>query len=115
MIRLFRALGHAARGLSVAFAGEPNLRLQVGAAVLVGFAAWLLGVGPIGIGLLAVAVALVLVAELLNSAIEALADAVHPEQSPEVGAAKDIAAGAVVVAATGAVVVGVAVLVGTLR
>ena len=53
---------------------------------------------------------LVLVAELLNSALETLADHLHPEQHPEVGAAKDIAAGAVLVASAVALVVGLAFL-----
>ena len=46
---------------------------------------------------MALTVGLVLVTELVNSALETLIDHVHPDQHPEIGAAKDIAAGAVLV------------------
>ncbi|MGH7337754.1 MAG: diacylglycerol kinase, partial [Myxococcota bacterium] len=50
--------------------------------------------------------ALVWVAEAFNSALEALADAVHPERDARVGRAKDTAAGAVLVAAIASAVIG---------
>jgi diacylglycerol kinase len=56
------------------------------------------------------AVTLVLGAEAFNTALESLADAAVPEQHPLVGAAKDLAAGAVLVTAMGAAVVGLLVL-----
>jgi diacylglycerol kinase (ATP) len=46
-------------------------------------------------GLLLLATALVLAAELLNTAIEELCDYVQPEHAPQIGATKDIAAAAV--------------------
>ena len=46
---------------------------------------------------MALTVGLVLVTELVNSALETLIDHIHPDQHPEIGAAKDIAAGAVLV------------------
>lgn len=54
--------------------------------------------------------ALVLSLELLNTALELTLDALHPEQHPAIGAAKDVAAGAVLLASLGALVVGAAVL-----
>ena len=56
--------------------------------------------------LLALAVAGVWTAELLNTAIEALTDLVSPAWHPLAGKAKDVAAGAVLLAALGALVVG---------
>ena len=47
-------------------------------------------------------------AELFNTALETLADHLHPERHPVVGAAKDIAAAAVLVASGAAVVAGLA-------
>ena len=52
------------------------------------------------------AIGMVIAAECFNSAIETLADAVHPERHPLVGRAKDIAAGGVLMAAIAAVVIG---------
>ena len=59
--------------------------------------------------ILALAIAGVWVAEMLNTALEVLLNHLHPDQHPAIGKAKDIAAGAVLVAAGFAVVVGVLV------
>lgn len=90
-----QSLGHALRGLAIALVFEDNYRRQLvvfvgamGVAVLLRFSdAQLILV----VGLAAV----VLAAELINSAFEALADAVHPDYSAMVQRAKDMAAGAV--------------------
>ncbi len=65
---------------------------------------------PLEKGALAFAVTLVWVAEALNTAIERLADAVNPQYNPMIGAAKDVAAGGVLLAAVGACVVGASVV-----
>jgi diacylglycerol kinase len=101
------AFVNAWRGVTRTWHEEASFRTQ---AVLGGFAvslsAWL-GEGMVvvlGFG------ALVLALELLNTALERLADAIHPQAHPLVGAAKDASAGAVVVAATAALVAGLVVL-----
>lgn len=58
-----------------------------------------------------VAITLVLCAEAFNTALEQLADAVHPEHHPGVGRAKDAAAAAVLLTALGAAVIGLLVFV----
>jgi len=91
-------MGFALAGLRLAVQRESSFRTHVlaSAAVL----AALLYIRPPAIwwaiGFLAVG--LVLVAELLNSALETLADRLHPEQHPEIRVAKDMAAGAVLIA-----------------
>ena len=57
------------------------------------------------------AILAVLLAETVNSAIEAVLDLVQPAQDPTVGVVKDLAAGAVLVAATAAAVIGALVYV----
>ena len=57
---------------------------------------WAIGVLAIG---------LVLVAELLNSALETLADRLHPERHPEIRSMKDMAAGAVLIASITALMI----------
>ena len=59
---------------------------------------------------LVLAISLVWVAEALNTAFEFLADVVSPEFHPQVKHAKDVAAGAVLIAAMGAVIIGLLVL-----
>lgn len=51
-------------------------------------------------------IALVITAEALNTAVEELADALHPDEHPGIGRAKDVAAAGVLVAALLAAVVG---------
>ena len=59
--------------------------------------------------LVALAIGAVWSAELLNTAVEALTDLVSPEYHALAGKAKDVAAGAVLVVAAGALVVGLLV------
>lgn len=107
-----RRLGFACAGLKLALRRERSLRAH-GLAVLAVLLALLLTRAPaLWWALLGLASGLVLVAELLNSALETLADHLHPEQHSEVGAAKDIAAGAVLVASAVALAVGLAFLFG---
>jgi diacylglycerol kinase len=103
------SLGFALRGVA-AFAREPNARIQLAAALVVAaLAAWL-RVPRAEAALLALAIGLVLAAEALNSALEALADRVAPDHHELVARAKDVAAGAVLLAALTAAVAGLLVL-----
>jgi diacylglycerol kinase (ATP) len=96
-------LRHALRGVAVAWRQQRNLRIEaaVGAAALA-LAAWL------GASLVPVLLCcgLVLAAELANSAVEALVDLTSPAPDPRAGRAKDLAAGAVLLAAATSVAVG---------
>ena len=56
-------------------------------------------------------IGLVLALELLNTAVETLIDHLHPESAPEIKLAKDIAAGAVLVASVAAASVGLLMIV----
>lgn len=107
---LIKRLGFALNGLKLAARRERSLRVQLLAMVTV--LALLLATRPAPVwwALLALAVGLVLMAELFNSALETLLDHLHPERHPQIGAAKDIAAGAVLVASATAVIVGAAFL-----
>jgi diacylglycerol kinase len=75
----------------------------VSAALAVGLAAYL-QLGPIQWALVVIAITLVLVAELLNSALERVSRAVTSEWHPVIRDALDVSSGAVLVAATGAAV-----------
>lgn len=107
---LFRRFGYAFNGIVTAFRRERSMRVH-GIATLAVFA-FLAATGAplLWWVLVTLAVGLVLVAEMVNSALEALADLLHPAQHPEIGVAKDVAAGAVLIATIVAVVVGVAYL-----
>ena len=76
---------------------------QASSAIIAGF---VFGVEALEWCALVLCIALVFAAEGMNTAIESLADAVHPDQHPLVGRAKDVAAGAVLLCAIGSAVVG---------
>ncbi len=61
--------------------------------------------------LIVLCMGLVLSLELVNSAIERIADKIAPGQDPDIGKIKDIAAGAVLIAAIASAVVGLVILV----
>ena len=69
-----------------------------------------LRVSPIEFGLLALSVLFVLFAELINTAVEAVVDLVSPGFHPLAKIAKDTAAGAVLIAACGAGIMGYLIL-----
>jgi diacylglycerol kinase len=103
------SFGFALRGLAT-FVREPNARIQLAAAFAVAaLAAWL-RVPRTDAALLALAIGLVLAAEALNSALEALADRVAPDHHELVAMAKDLAAGAVLLAAIAAAAAGLLLL-----
>ena len=77
-------------------------------AVLV--AGWILGISRTEWCLLILCIAVVMAAELFNSALEQLAKAITKEEDPHIRNGLDIASGAVLVAAIGAVVIGLLVL-----
>ncbi|MBK3749247.1 diacylglycerol kinase [Stutzerimonas balearica] len=105
-----RRFGFALQGLRQAVRGERSLRSHLLATAAVLLLLLLTRPAAIWWAVLLLAVGLVLVAELLNSALEGLLDHLHPARHPAVGAVKDIAAGAVLVASLVALLVGVAFL-----
>jgi diacylglycerol kinase len=88
---------------------QPNARLHLLAAFLVCAAGTFLGLSRTEWLWITAAIVLVWGAEAFNTALELLADALHPEPHPGIGRAKDMAAAAVLIAALGAAVIGVLV------
>ncbi len=103
-------LRFALAGLGHALTAENSIRIQVGVFVVVVAAMLVLRPEPVWWGMVLLASSGVLAAELLNTAIEHLADHLHPEIHPNIRTVKDCAAAAVLVAALGAVAVGLALV-----
>ena len=95
LTRLLRALSASRRGLAGAFREEAAFRQELAfAAVVIPLGAWL-GKSGIERALLIAPVLLILVVELLNSAIEATVDRIGFERHALAGLAKDIGSAAV--------------------
>jgi len=103
-----RRLRFALAGLGHAVRAESSIRIQVGAFVVVIAVMSVLRPEPVWWGLVLLASSGVLAAELLNTAVEYLADHLHPDVHPNIRAMKDCAAAAVLVAVLGAIAVGIA-------
>jgi undecaprenol kinase len=97
-----RRLGFAVAGLRTAWRTETSFKTHVAAAAAVLAVLVWLEPAPVWWAIGALTVAFVLAAEVLNTAIESLADHLHPAQHPAIKAVKDCAAGAVLVASVGA-------------
>ena len=106
-----KSLAHALRGLDCIVRTQPNARLHLLAAALVCAAGVYFGLSRAEWLWISVAIVLVWSAEAFNTALEQLADALHPARHPGIGRAKDVAAAAVLIAALGAVVIGLLVFV----
>ena len=93
--RLFRAFGNSGKGFAGAFREEAAFRQELALAVVVIPLGLWLGRNGVERALLVAPMLLVLIAELLNSAVEAVVDRVGLERHPLSGLAKDIGSAAV--------------------
>lgn len=103
-------LNCAVEGILHAVKSQRHMRWHLAAAAAILFLSARLPISGTSFGLLCLAAGLVLVAELINTAIEAVVDLASPEFHELARTAKDVAAGAVLVAALAAVAVGWVVL-----
>jgi diacylglycerol kinase len=107
---LLRSFRYAIGGISYCVRTQRNLRIHAGIAALVVVVGVWVGLSALEWAVLVLTMSVVLVAEMVNTALETLADALYPSHHPLIGASKDALAGAVLVAAVGAVVIGLLVL-----
>jgi len=97
IVRVLRALGASLNGLAGAFREEAAFRQELGlAAIVIPLGLWL-GHSGVERALLIAPMLLILIVELLNSAIEATVDRIGFERHALAGLAKDIGSAAVFV------------------
>jgi diacylglycerol kinase len=101
-----RRLGFAFAGIRETWRRERSFRAQVAVAVLVVIALIVIRPPLLWWALVGFIIAAVLAFEVVNGALEALIDHLHPDVHPEIRIVKDMAAGAVLFVVAGAVVVG---------
>lgn len=97
-----RSFGYAFNGIVSLLRDEHNSRIHMVAMVCVVVFGFALGLSPVQWCVVALCCGGVLMAEAMNSAIEALADLVSPEFHPLVKKAKDVAAAGVLMMAMAA-------------
>ncbi|HSX41238.1 MAG TPA: diacylglycerol kinase family protein [Candidatus Saccharimonadales bacterium] len=109
IIKFIRSLYTAFQGLVHVVKSERNARFHLLATIIVLSASVILGISNTELAAIFFAIIIVFVAEVVNTAIEKTLDLLHPDENAQVRVIKDIAAAAVLVAAIGAVGIGVAV------
>ena len=95
MLRFWRATINTRNGLAFAIRSEQAVREELVALALAVPMAWLIGVTAMRRLEMVAVVALVLVVELLNTAIEKLADRLTTDHDPQIGQVKDMGSAAV--------------------
>ena len=111
---ILQSFNYATEGVIHALRTQRNLWIHFAVAVAVFVAAVGFGVSRVELMLLLIAITFVLVAELVNTAIEAAVDVASTSFDPMAKLAKDIAAGAVLIAALNAAAVGYLVFSGAI-
>lgn len=106
LIGLIRSFGFAFAGIGAMLRTQRNAQIHTAAMIVVVAAGWFFGVSSGEWIALILATALVLSLEALNTALEAVVDLVSPQPQPLAKKAKDVAAGAVLIGAIGAALVG---------
>jgi diacylglycerol kinase (ATP) len=107
-------LGFAVAGLRTVARRERSFRTQSALALGAIVATALLRPGFVWTAVILITIAIVLALEMMNAALEYLADRVHPEHSIEIKHAKDASAGAVLLASIASVCVGALMLLSVL-
>ena len=105
------SFGYAWKGIRCCIGKEQNLSFHLIAAVLVVITGVTLGITQTEWTAVILCISLVVTAELFNTAIEKLVDLVSPEQHPVAGKVKDIAAGAVLMCAVAATLIGLIIFI----
>jgi len=106
----WEALVYALRGWREGLVYEKNLKIElVAAALALGLGLWL-KLSLVELAIVALAGGAVVALELVNTAIESLADVVQPRSNKAIRLVKDVAAGAVLLAVLVAVIVGLMLL-----
>jgi diacylglycerol kinase len=104
--RFIKSFKYAFEGIHYAFKNDQNLLAHILVAFLVINASMALRVTPFEMGILGLTIMMVIVAEMVNSAIEKMVDLITKEHRQEAKIAKDVSAGMVLLTSFAAAIIG---------
>lgn len=104
--KFIKSFSNAARGIAILFKSQLNSRIELTIAALVILAGFFFSISSAEWMAVLLCIALVLGLEGINTAIELLADKLHPGFDINIGKCKDVAAGAVLIASVVAAIIG---------
>ncbi|MCB4808972.1 diacylglycerol kinase family protein [Tamlana sp. 62-3] len=106
IINRLKSVGYAFKGMMLLLKTEASIKIQFAIGILVTVFGFYLNISAYEWIVQTLAIALVMSAEGMNTAIEEIANFIHPEHHTKIGLIKDIAAGAVFIASVFAVIIG---------
>lgn len=106
-----RSFVFAGEGILFFFRYEHNAWIHLAATVIVLLGGWYYALAPFEWVAVLMAIGMVIVTEIINTSVEKIMDHLSPEISPAVKVIKDLASGAVLVAAVMALVIGLIIFI----
>lgn len=111
IVKRARSFNHAARGLSIVLRTQPNIIIHILSSFIILILGFFYHISHIEWIMLVFAIGIVLAAEAFNTSIEIDIDLTSPDYHPYARDTKDVAAGAVLIAAITALAVGLIIFV----
>ena len=106
LVNRLKSIGFACKGALLLLKTESSIQIQFVIAILLTIAGFYFDISSTEWILQIFAIGLVMSIEGLNTAIEEIADFIHPEHNTKIGFIKDVAAGAVFLAAVASIIIG---------
>ena len=106
LINRIKSVGYAFKGAYLLITIEASLKIQFVIGIIMTIAGLYYGLSTAEWCIQILVIALIMAIEGVNTAIEEIANFIHPEHHPKIGLIKDFAAGAVFIVAIAAVAIG---------
>jgi diacylglycerol kinase len=106
IINRFKSVKYAAKGFWILVTTENSIIAQVIISIIMMVLGFIMNLSATEWMMQVIAIGLVLIAESLNTAIERIADFIHPDYNDKIGHIKDVSAGAAFFAAIIAIIIG---------
>ena len=106
LVNRLKSVGYAFKGAVLLLKTEASIKIQFSIAIIVTIAGFYFNISTNEWIVQILAIGLVMSAEGMNTAIEEIANFIHPERHEKIGLIKDIAAGAVFIASVFSSIVG---------
>ncbi|APY00484.1 diacylglycerol kinase (ATP) [Lacinutrix venerupis] len=106
VVNRIKSLGYAFKGAYLLITTEASIKVQFFIGVIMTIAGIYFNLTATEWCIQILVIALILAIEGVNTAIEEIANFIHPDHHPKIGLIKDIAAGAVFIVAIAAIIIG---------
>ena len=106
LVNRLKSIGFAFKGALLLLKTEASIQIQFAIAIVLTITGFYFNISSTEWILQILAIGLVMSIEGINTAIEEIADFIHPEHNIKIGFIKDVAAGAVFIAAVAAIIIG---------